>query len=173
VTGIAIVNEIVSKNHGELMSIIKAHCDPGAVILSDQHSSYVCLRSGKSNLAKHGFYHFWVNHSNFYVHDKFQFVFTANIERTWCQIRRTQPALKAQRKSERTAEYLATYCLSQMVQRHKKYDWTLKVLREYYYDQHQKLALTYLWDEGQVPGLGKIDELRSNQVRSGGHKQTF
>lgn len=94
-TQIPIVYEISSKCHTELVSVMKAHCDVGTVILSDHHSSYVVLRQSKSNLAKHGYYHFWVNHSNFYVHEKFQFVFTANIERTWCNLRRTQPALKA------------------------------------------------------------------------------
>lgn len=131
-TKIAIVYEIASKNHNELMSIIKAHCSPGTVLLSDQHSSYVLLRQSRSNLAKHGFYHFWVNHSNFYVHEKFQFVYTANIERTWAVLRRTQPALKAQRKSQRTAEYLSTYCLSNLIKKHKRFDWSLRMIRAYF-----------------------------------------
>lgn len=82
-TGIPVLYEIKSKVHGHLVSLMKRHMPSGRVVLSDHHSSYVILRSSKSHLARHGWYHFWVNHSNFYIHEKFNFVFTGNIERVW------------------------------------------------------------------------------------------
>ena len=51
-------------------------------------------------------------------------------------MRRTQPALKAQRKSCRTAEYLSVYCMSELVKKHKRYDWTLRVVRQYFSDMY-------------------------------------
>lgn len=82
-TGIPIIYEIKSKVHSYLVSILKKHIRPGTVMHSDHHSSYVILRSAKSLLAKYGFYHYWINHSNLYVHEKFSFVMTGNIERVW------------------------------------------------------------------------------------------
>ena len=137
--------------------MIKAHCEVGTVVLSDQHSSYVLLRQSRSNLTKHGFYHFWVNHSNFYVHEKYPFIFTANIERTWSRIKRTQPALKVQRKSHRTAEYLSVYTLSQIIKRHMQYDWTLKLIREYFVEMFDRYRDMTRNEEFKVPGIGKID----------------
>jgi hypothetical protein len=82
-TGIPILYEIKNKIHNHLVSILKKHISGGTVLLSDHHSSYVILRSGKSHLAKYGFYHFWVNHSDFFIHEKFSFFFTGNIDRCW------------------------------------------------------------------------------------------
>ena len=86
-TGIPILYEIKSKVHSYLINLMKKHMRSGRSVLSDHHSSYVILRSSKSHLAKYGYYHFWVNHSNFYVHEKFNFVLTSNVERVWAQLR--------------------------------------------------------------------------------------
>jgi hypothetical protein len=90
---------------------MKKHLRPGTVMHSDHHSSYVILRSAKSLLAKYGFYHYWINHSNLYVHEKFSFVMTGNIERVWSQLRHMMMPLKFQRNSMRIEEYLCTYML--------------------------------------------------------------
>lgn len=82
-TQIPLIYEIKCKVHKYLVSILKRHLRAGTVMHSDHHSSYVVLRSAKSLLAKYGFYHYWVNHSNLYVHEKFSFVMTGNIERVW------------------------------------------------------------------------------------------
>ena len=82
-TGIPILYEIKSKVHSYLVGLMKLHMPSGRAVLSDHHSSYVILRSGKSHLSKYGWYHFWVNHSDFYIHEKYAFVFTGNIERVW------------------------------------------------------------------------------------------
>lgn len=110
-TGISIIYEIKSKKHSYLVSILKKHLRAGAVMHSDHHSSYVILRSAKSLLSKYGFYHFWINHSNLYVHEKFSFVMTGNIERCWSQLRHMMMPLKFQRNSLRIEEYLCTYML--------------------------------------------------------------
>jgi len=93
-TGIPILYEIKHKGHEYLVSMLKKHMRSGTVLLSDHHASYVTLRSGKSHMARYGFFHFWINHSSFFVHEKFHFVYTANIERVWCQLRHQQMCLK-------------------------------------------------------------------------------
>jgi hypothetical protein len=82
-THIPIIYEIKNKQHAYLVSIMKKHMRPGTVVHSDHHSSYVILRCAKSLLAKYGLFHYWVCHASLYVHEKFSWVFTGNIERTW------------------------------------------------------------------------------------------
>ena len=60
--------EIQSKSHDYLVNIVKKHVQAGTIMLSDHHSSYVIMRSAKSNLTKYGFFHFWINHSAWKVH---------------------------------------------------------------------------------------------------------
>jgi hypothetical protein len=132
-THIPIIYEIKSKVHAYLVSILKKHLSPGTVLHSDHHSSYVILRSAKSLLTKYGFYHYWINHSNLYVHEKFSFVMTGNIERVWSQLRHMMMPLKFQRNSMRVEEYLCTYMLQCMIKNKKREQMTLKLLRDFYY----------------------------------------
>ena len=101
--------EIMSKSHDYLMNIVKKHVHPGTIMMSDHHSSYVILRSAKSHLTKYGYFHFWINHSAYYVHEKFTFLQTASIENQWLQMRHQMMSLKMQQSSARIDEYLSTY----------------------------------------------------------------
>jgi hypothetical protein len=73
-SGIPIVYQIENKSHEYLVNLMKKHMRAGQIMLSDHHSSYVTMRSSKSNLTKYGWFHFWINHSADYVHEKFTFV---------------------------------------------------------------------------------------------------
>ena len=115
-TGITIVYEIHSKSHDYLVNIVKKHVQAGTVMMSDHHSSYVIMRASKSNLTRYGFFHFWINHSAYYVHEKFTFLQTASIENQWLRMRHQMMALKMQQSSERIDEYLNTFMLMNIIQ---------------------------------------------------------
>jgi hypothetical protein len=132
-TNIPVIYEIKNKQHAYLVSIMKKHMRPGTVVHSDHHSSYVILRCAKSLLTKYGMFHYWVCHASLYVHEKFSWVFTGNIERTWGQLRHMMMPLKFQKSSKRIEEYLCAYMLQQMIKKKKHESWTLKMLRDYYY----------------------------------------
>jgi len=66
-----------------LFSIIKKHCGLGSFIFTDAASMYTENYGKKSHLSSLGYFHFWINHSVHYVHHKFNFVTTSNIELAW------------------------------------------------------------------------------------------
>ena len=131
-TRIPVLYEIHNKLHDTLVHLCKRHMSPGTVMHSDHHSSYVVLRTAKSLMAKHGFYHFWVCHSSLYVHEKFSFVMTGNMERCWSQLRHLMAPLKFQRTSKRIEEYLHTYMLVQIVKKKRREGFTYKIMRDFY-----------------------------------------
>jgi hypothetical protein len=92
-TKIPIVFYIEDKTHWRLAQITKRHAAPGSIIFTDAHSSYVNLVGQKSKFSPYGFYHFWVNHSEFYIHTKFPFCCTNRIEHCWLQLKKAFPML--------------------------------------------------------------------------------
>ena len=78
-----------SKEHGPLVEMIKRHVEPGVVLYSDSHSSYLTPGSNTSKLCKYGWYHYWICHMIRYVHEKFGFVHTSPIEITWATLKKT------------------------------------------------------------------------------------
>lgn len=87
-THICVMYFIKNRNHWNIYPHLKSHIEPGNVVVSDEHATYVCLQSAKSRLAQFGWYHFWVVHSAGYSHEKFPFLFTSNIEATWAKLKR-------------------------------------------------------------------------------------
>jgi hypothetical protein len=71
-----------------LYEYIKNHCVPGSCVYSDSAAQYTVVHGRKSALAKFGYYHFWVNHSDRYTDDKFTFINTSKIELTWLGLKR-------------------------------------------------------------------------------------
>ena len=82
-------------------------------MLSDHHSSYVLMRGSRSNLTRYGWFHFWINHSAYYVHEKFTFVQTASIETTWLRLKHQMMSLKRVCDFDRIDEYLNTFELNE------------------------------------------------------------
>ena len=101
-------------------------------MLSDHHSSYVLMRGSRSNLTRYGWFHFWINHSAYYVHEKFTFVQTATIETTWLRLKHQMMSLKSVTDFDRIDEYLHTFCLMCLIKQPKRESWTLHCLRRYY-----------------------------------------
>jgi len=71
---IPVIFYIPNKTHWTLASIVKAYVPVGTIVFSDAHSSYITMRNGRSKLSCYGYYHYYINHSEFYVHSKFPFV---------------------------------------------------------------------------------------------------
>ena len=84
-----------SKDHASFVNLIKKHALPGCIIYSDTHSSYVKTQNAVSKLAKYGFYHYWINHTCKYVHEKFGFVHTMPIEVCWNNLKKTATGLRS------------------------------------------------------------------------------
>ena len=158
-TKIPLIFYIKKKTNWVLTHLMKMFVPAGGTILSDCHSGYISWGSGKSHLSKHGWYHFWINHSEFYVHEKYPFVCTGRIENTWRMMKQSFSNIKSNTNPKRIDEILHTFCLRQMVKYHKTYSFTLKRLRDYWH--HHVQTFLSKQSEGDLfpPSLFKIDTI--------------
>ena len=78
---------VPNRQKGLLIDKLKEHCTPGSIVMSDCHTSYLNLGSMKSHLSRYGFYHYWINHSHRYVHEKYVFIHQSHIESTWMSLK--------------------------------------------------------------------------------------
>lgn len=138
---------------------MKRHMRSGQIMFSDHHSSYVTMRSSRSNLTRYGWFHFWINHSAYYVHEKFTFVQTASIENTWLKMRHQMMSLKMQVNDDRIDEYLNTFMLMQLIKQPRRESWTLHCLRKYYIDQYREYHQKTLCEELMVPNVMGIQQI--------------
>lgn len=76
------------------MKHLKDHSPSGSTVFTDCHSSYISWANGKSKIGALGYYHYWINHSEYYVHEKFPFVMTGRIENLWRQLKSSFSNLK-------------------------------------------------------------------------------
>lgn len=72
----------------------KKHIQPGTVLFSDEHSSYVNMHSNISHLTQYGIYHYWVVHSHTYTHEEFCFINSSIMESMWNRLKRQCAGLK-------------------------------------------------------------------------------
>ena len=112
--------------------------ESGTIVFSDCHSAYINWGTGKSHLGKYGWYHFWINHSEFYVHEKYPFVCTGRIENCWRMLKTSFSNIKANTNPKRIDEILNTFCLRSIIKYHKTYSFTLKRIRDYWTYNMQK-----------------------------------
>ena len=127
-TGIPLFYYIPDRKHPTLSALFKPHVEDGSVVLSDCHPSYVRPRSATSRLDQYGWYHFWINHSERFVHDKFSFVHTNNVERHWRALKSSISYIKYSVKEERVDQYLHSFMLRPVMLKDKIYEWMLRVL---------------------------------------------
>jgi hypothetical protein len=131
-TKIPIVFYIKDKSHWTLAQITKAYTKAGTPILTDCHSSYVTLNKGLSKLSPYGYYHFWINHSEFYVHGKFPFVCTGKIETCWRMLKSSFNNIKWNASPRKVDDILNCFCLRTIIKNYKVYNFTLRRIRDYY-----------------------------------------
>ena len=129
---IPIVMYITDKSHRQLSSLVKTYIKPGSTVYSDCHASYLNLHRSKSKLTYYGYYHFWINHSASYVHEKYPFVHTMNIERTWKQLKQMFHALKWAHSPKVIDEYAQAYTFREIVKKDRAYDCVFKAMGHYY-----------------------------------------
>ena len=156
-TRLPIVYYLPNKRHDTLAELFKPHLEAGTIVLSDCHPSYVKLRSAESKLAPYGWYHFWINHSERFVHEKFSFVHTNNIERNWRSLKSTISYVKYSVREERIHEYLQSYMLRCLCRKDKRYFMLLSVIHAYY--QHH--MATYLQRQSSARPLHYLPTLCS------------
>ena len=86
-TRISIIYSIKDKSHTSLVPILKRHIPLGSIIYTDSHMSYVNSMSAVSKLSCYGWYHYWTNHSVRFVHEKFPFCHSMQMESVWNDIK--------------------------------------------------------------------------------------
>lgn len=167
---------IPNKKHTNLINFIKPHVAPGSIMLSDEHSAYVATSNGlRSKLAFYGYYHYWINHSRFYVHEKFNFVNTSRIESTWNDIRHVHNALKMQMDGVKIQEYCDSYSIRKITKSQKQYQFVYRAMYYYYIDlYHEYLELQAMRDD-YWPNIEQIDRcnrmLRIKSVANSNRKE--
>jgi len=120
---------------------MKKYVQRGSIVFTDCHSAYINWGSGTTKLGQSGYYHFWINHSEFYVHEKYPFVCTGRIENCWRMLKQSFSNIKANMNPRRIDEILNTFCLRAIVKYHKTYDFTLRRIRDYWQYQMRKFLL--------------------------------
>ena len=158
-TKIPLIFFIKKKTHWCLTQLMKMFCQPGITVFTDCHSAYINWGSGKSHLGKYGWYHFWINHSEFYVHEKYPFVCTGRIENCWRMLKQSFSNIKVNTNPKRIDEILNTFCLRNIVKYHKTYSFTLKRIRDYWQYNVQKFLNRQSEGDLHPPALFKIDQI--------------
>ena len=72
-------------------------------------ASYVNVRANTSNITQLGYTHYWVNHSEEYVHNIFNDIHTNNIERTWRSLKTYISHTKRNMKSDVLETYINAF----------------------------------------------------------------
>jgi len=138
---------------------------PGSVVFSDAHSSYQNLSHSKSQLTKYGFYHFWINHGERYVHEKFPFVNTGSIETHWHLLKTHCKGINISMKEQAINEYCNTFSLFQMVKKSALYEFMIRrVLIQYFTYIVQDFIRMRHFEEDFVPKLFDCDLLQENTL---------
>ena len=115
---------------------MKDHIETGAIVLSDNHMSYVNLSGAVSNLGKFGFYHMWTNHSIHFIHEKFPYNHTLNIERSWSGLKRRCYMIGHTMNYDRIQEHCDVYMMkARIIRKRSLYDFTMRSLHDWYRDK--------------------------------------
>lgn len=117
-----------------------------------------------------GFYHFWVVHSARYSHEKYPFVFTSNIEGTWARFKRESSGIKWLSKPHKIERYADSFSMRQILKQHVLYPFTLRCMREYYFDQLQIFKQHAKYEELYFSSIEKIDNI-NDILRSEGSQR--
>ena len=158
-TKIPLIFYVRKKTHWCLINVVKSFVPAGATVLSDCHSAYVNMGKSTSHLGRYGWYHFWINHSDFYVHEKYPFVQTSRIENTWRMMKQSFSNIKANQNPDRIDDILQTYCLRQLIKYHKTYSFTLRRLHDYWHYHMQRFLNKQAEGDMHPPTLFRIDSI--------------
>jgi hypothetical protein len=148
-----------SKDHHSFVEMIKKHALPGCIIYSDTHSSYVNTNSCTSKLARYGFYHFWINHSCKYVHEKFGFVHTTPIECCWNNLKKTACGLRSAMASKAITQHLNSYSFRCIFRKDGLHHMILKSIRYAYERQYRKYLQLNDFEEACLPNFIEIENI--------------
>jgi len=165
------IYHIKSKDHETFVDMIKRHATPGCVIYTDTHASYVKTHSSISKLAKYGYYHYWINHSCMYVHEKFGFVHTMPIEVVWNNLKKTACGLKVAQKDKAIREHLNSYSFRCVYRKEGMHYMILKAIRFTYDRAYRKFLQLNDFEETCVPNFIDIDQILGDLQKVGRAEQ--
>ena len=131
-TKIPIIYHVKSRGFWNIHPLIKQHVEPGSIVISDEMQTYVNFQSSKSVLAKFGFYHFWIVHSNRYSHEKFPFVYTSSIESLWGHLKNQNQNMKSEMKPKAIQSFCDAFSCRHIIKKDKLYRFMLKCIRTFF-----------------------------------------
>jgi len=114
------------------------------------------LHSARSKLTQYGFYHLWVNHSERYAHEKFTFLHTSGIERTWRSLKTMFNPLKYVQRPRIINEYAHAYTLRKICKTERLYDAALRCMYVYYFDNYKRFLALRNFEEAYAPCIAHI-----------------
>ena len=121
------------------------------MIITDEGIQYMKNRA-KSYLTTQGYYHFWVNHSLEYVHKKFPFVVSSQIERQWYHLKMENHHLVCGQAQDLTIQQkIDMWALSKIVRTHKQREFTLKLINRKFFNLCARYRANKKYDEAVVP----------------------
>ena len=115
--------------------------------MTDQSSVYINTTTAKSKLVKYGFYHYWINHSFAYVHNKFPFITTSGIECSWCHLKRFSYGIAYEHKPQFVQHYCDAFSMRRMLRDSKMYEFIYRAMRLYFWDMQLEYKKLIKWDE--------------------------
>ena len=143
-----------------MITFIKRFVPVSTIVFTDTLSSYVWARPGLKNplsrLDSYGYLHFWVNQSERFVHEKFCFAHTNNVDRMWRSFRQSISNLRTLNiKKDKIDDYLNAFMFKSLAHKLSLREFTLKILKDYY---DLNLLLKFQNEKPEiVPNMCKIE----------------
>lgn len=161
-TKIPIMYYLEGKRVGYIEDYFKKHMYPGSVIFSDNFAAYVNLNACHSQLAKYGFYHFWQNHSEFFVHSKFEFNNTNRIEFQWWQVKRGYHVGRYKTSFKEITEHIRQYMFRMLVKKESLYYAMLTIMKKYYFENLALFKLKTKYQEDFYPRIFSFEKFHQD-----------
>ena len=121
---------IPDRRHPTLTTLIRKHCEFGSAIMSDMMTSYVRPKTFSSRLDQYGYYHFYFDHANVSIHEKFSFIYTNTVRMQFLSLKKHISSYQhVYVPVEKTDQYIHSFMYRKMVEPDKLYNSTLHQLK--------------------------------------------
>jgi hypothetical protein len=162
-TKLGVIYAIKDKCHNTLVDCIKKHIPTGGTIFSDSHMAYCNLPAASSKLSQYGYYHYWTNHSFRFIHEKFPFNNSLQVERMWRSLKLNCYMIKSAFNYSKIQQHCSAFMLKRKILRKRMiYEFMLKITYQYYRDKYFEFLKHRQFDETLCPSMHKIDEIMLN-----------
>ena len=159
-TRIPVFYYIPDRKHPTLVKIMRKHVEVGSALITDTMTSYVKPRTEVSRLEHYGYYHFFINIVQHNIHEKFSFIYINNVRRMFLELKRHISAYhRMYVPVEKVDQFIHSFMVQQIVVKELLYDFTLKMLRDYYNFQLDIYLTKYEDQVRNVPNIQTIDKI--------------